>query len=76
LVLRDITVLHSANKKYKVSSVRSLEDDATAEILLFKGFGDDVIISDSGSSKSETSPFCQNCRAPLHPGMCDMKYHS
>jgi hypothetical protein len=51
-------VLHIANKKCKVSSVKSLEDDAIAEILLFKDFGDDLIISDSGSSESETRLFC------------------
>lgn len=41
------------NKKCQVSSDRSLEVNAIADILLFKNFNNDLILSDSGSSESE-----------------------
>jgi hypothetical protein len=36
---------HSANKEHDVSSVWSLEDHATAEILLFRDSGNDLLHS-------------------------------
>jgi hypothetical protein len=43
----------SANKKCKVLSVRSFEDNATAKVLLFEHTGDDLISYNSSSSQSE-----------------------
>jgi hypothetical protein len=56
-------VLHSANKNCKVFK-RMLENDAITKILLFKGFGDDLIPSDSGSSESEMKWLCEKCGVP------------
>jgi hypothetical protein len=64
--------LHSANKKHKISSVRSLEDYAFAKILLFKNSSDNMIPSDSDSSKSELGCFHQKCGIPFHPRMYNM----
>lgn len=36
------SALHRANKKHKVSNVMSSEDNAIADILLFKNPGDDL----------------------------------
>ena len=68
-------VLHSANKNCRVFKTM-LEDDAITKILLFRGSGDDLIPSDSSSRESETKWLCEKCGVPLHPGMCDMKYHT
>jgi hypothetical protein len=38
-------------------NVRNLEDDATAEIILFQDSSDDLIPADSGLSKSDKMQF-------------------
>jgi hypothetical protein len=42
-------------KKHTVFSVRSLEDDAVVQILLFEDSGDEVIPSDSGRSLKDNA---------------------
>jgi len=64
---------------------RSLEDNATAKLLLFEDSGNDLIPSGSGlcgsnmgmhgKTKKAVRVVLPKSNVPLHPGMCDTKYH-
>ena len=68
-------MLCSTNKNCQVFK-RRLEDNSITKILFYKGSGDDLTPSKSSLSESETKWLCQKYGVPLHPGKCDMKYHS